>query len=79
MTPINPLYTPREIAHQLKDSGARFLVTVPGCAEKAVEAVQHGLIEELLYSEQRRAQRRSTRFWSTTVAPSKSRSIREKI
>ena len=45
MTPINPLYTKHEIAHQLKDSGA-FLVTVPGCAEKAVEAVQHGLIEE---------------------------------
>lgn len=46
VTPINPLYTPREIAHQLKDSGARFLVTVPGCAEKGAEAVQHGLIEE---------------------------------
>ena len=46
VTPINPLYTPREIAHQLKDSGARFLVTVPGCAEKAAEAVEHGLIEE---------------------------------
>jgi acyl-CoA synthetase (AMP-forming)/AMP-acid ligase II len=47
VTPINPLYTPREIAHQLKDSGARFLVTVPGCAEKGVGAVEHGLIEEL--------------------------------
>jgi acyl-CoA synthetase (AMP-forming)/AMP-acid ligase II len=47
VTPINPLYTKHEIAHQLKDSGARFLATVPGCAEKAVEAVQHGLIEEL--------------------------------
>jgi acyl-CoA synthetase (AMP-forming)/AMP-acid ligase II len=47
VTPINPLYTKQEIAHQLKDSGARFLVTVPGCAEKAVEAVKHGMIEEL--------------------------------
>jgi acyl-CoA synthetase (AMP-forming)/AMP-acid ligase II len=47
VTPINPLYTKHEIAHQLKDSGARFLATVPGCAEKAVEAVQHGLIEEV--------------------------------
>ena len=47
VTPINPLYTEREIAHQLKDSGARFLVTVPGCAEKAVAAVEQGLIEEL--------------------------------
>ena len=42
VTPINPLYTKHEIAHQLKDSGARFLVTVPGCAEKAVEAARHG-------------------------------------
>ncbi|HLM24794.1 MAG TPA: AMP-binding protein [Pyrinomonadaceae bacterium] len=47
VTPINPLYTKHEIAHQLKDSGARFLATVPGCAEKAVEAVKHGMIEEL--------------------------------
>lgn len=47
VTPINPLYTKHEIAHQLKDSGARFLATVPGCAEKAVEAVEHGLIEEV--------------------------------
>ncbi|HEX7332893.1 MAG TPA: 4-coumarate--CoA ligase family protein [Pyrinomonadaceae bacterium] len=46
VTPINPLYTEREIAHQLKDSGARLLVTVPGCAEKAAEAVKRGLIEE---------------------------------
>jgi acyl-CoA synthetase (AMP-forming)/AMP-acid ligase II len=47
VTPINPLYTKHEIAHQLKDSGARFLATVPGCAEKAVEAVKLGMIEEL--------------------------------
>ena len=47
VTPINPLYTKHEIAHQLKDSGARFLATVPACAEKAVEAVKHGMIDEL--------------------------------
>ena len=47
VTPINPLYTTHEIAHQLKDSGARFLATVPGCAEKAVEAVKTGMLEEL--------------------------------
>ena len=29
VTPINPLYTKREIHHQLKDCGARFLVTIP--------------------------------------------------
>src|SRR5829696_5399977 len=46
VTPINPLYTKHEIAHQLKDSGARFLVTTPACAEKAREAHKIG-IEEL--------------------------------
>jgi len=35
---VNPLYTEQEIAHQLKDSGARFLVTVPGCLAKANSA-----------------------------------------
>ena len=47
VTPINPLYTRYEIAHQLKDSGARFLVTLPGCIEKASEAAQDAGIEEL--------------------------------
>jgi acyl-CoA synthetase (AMP-forming)/AMP-acid ligase II len=47
VTPINPLYTKHEIAHQLKDSGARFLVTVPSCVEKASEAVKKAQIEEL--------------------------------
>ena len=47
VTPINPLYTRHEIAHQLKDSGARFLVTVPACADKVAEAAQDAGIEEL--------------------------------
>jgi acyl-CoA synthetase (AMP-forming)/AMP-acid ligase II len=47
VTPINPLYTRYEIAHQLKDSGARFLVTVPSCIEKAREAAEDAGIEEL--------------------------------
>src|SRR6185503_14540755 len=47
VTPINPLYTNHEIEHQLKDSGARFLVTVPGCAEKAGEAAHAAGVEEL--------------------------------
>jgi acyl-CoA synthetase (AMP-forming)/AMP-acid ligase II len=47
VTPINPLYTPYEIAHQLKDSGARFLVTVPSCVEKAAAAAEYAHIDEL--------------------------------
>src|SRR6185436_17665452 len=47
VTPINPLYTDNEIAHQLKDAGARFLVTVPQFMEKAQEAAREAGIEEL--------------------------------
>src|SRR4026207_903841 len=38
VTPINPLYTRHEIAHQLKDAGARFLIATPMCIERAREA-----------------------------------------
>jgi acyl-CoA synthetase (AMP-forming)/AMP-acid ligase II len=47
VTPINPLYTRHEIGHQLKDCRARFLVTVPGCIEKAAEAAADAGVEEL--------------------------------
>src|SRR5215813_8764949 len=47
VTPINPLYTRHEIAHQLKDATARFLVTTPSCAEKASQAVADAGVEEL--------------------------------
>lgn len=45
---VNPLYTAQEIAHQLKDSGARFLVTMPQCLRKANSAAALGTnIEEV--------------------------------
>jgi acyl-CoA synthetase (AMP-forming)/AMP-acid ligase II len=47
VTPINPLYTSNEIAHQLKDAGARFLVCMPMCIDKAREAAEHAGIEEI--------------------------------
>src|SRR5690349_20350356 len=47
VTPINPLYTRFEVGHQLRDSGARFLMTVPSCAEKVLEAGQKGVVEEV--------------------------------
>src|ERR1043165_448927 len=47
VTPINPLYTPYEIAHQLKDSGARFLVTVPSCVENAAAGAEYAHVDEL--------------------------------
>lgn len=47
VTPINPLYTKHEIAHQLKNAGARFLVTIPMFMDKAREAADESGIEEL--------------------------------
>ena len=46
-TLVNPLYTEHEAAHQLKDAGARFLVTVPQFMEKAGEAARSANIEEV--------------------------------
>ncbi len=32
-TTSNPLYTPSELTHQLRDSGAKYIITVPGLLE----------------------------------------------
>src|SRR5205085_3372373 len=47
VTPINPLYTKHEIAPQLKDCGARFLVTAPACVETTREAAAEAGVEKL--------------------------------
>jgi acyl-CoA synthetase (AMP-forming)/AMP-acid ligase II len=47
VSPVNPLYTEHEIAHQLKDAGARFLVTVPQFLGKATAAAREAGVEEL--------------------------------
>jgi acyl-CoA synthetase (AMP-forming)/AMP-acid ligase II len=47
VTPINPLYTRNEIAHQLKDCGARFLVTIPTFMDKARLAAEDAGVEEI--------------------------------
>ena len=46
-TTINPTYTGEEINHQLVDSGARFLVTIPLFLESALEGVQGTAVEEV--------------------------------
>ena len=46
-TTINPLYTAREIADQLKDSNARFLVTLPLCLDKVTVAAMEAGVEEV--------------------------------
>ena len=81
---INPLYTAEEIAHQLKDAGARFLVTVPLFLEKAKAAARAANIEELFIfdepgDEVGRRQRPSLHCWRATDTIPKLPSIRAKI
>ena len=38
ITTLNPTYTPSEIQHQLKDSGAELLITIPATLEAAQQA-----------------------------------------
>src|ERR1700730_13273939 len=46
-TTVNPLYTTDELANQLNDSGARFLVTVPPFLDKAKAAAAKSKVEEV--------------------------------
>ena len=46
-TTANPLYTARELTHQLEDSGARMLITVPPFGDTAREAAAATGIEEI--------------------------------
>ena len=46
-TTANPLYTADELAKQLADARARFLVTVPAFLDKAQEAAKKSAIEEI--------------------------------
>ena len=46
-TTVNPLYTADELANQLRDSGARLLVTVPPFLDKAKEAAAKSGVEEI--------------------------------
>ncbi|HEX8472581.1 MAG TPA: 4-coumarate--CoA ligase family protein [Pyrinomonadaceae bacterium] len=46
-TTVNPLYTADELAHQLRDADAKFLITVPPFIDKATEAVRASSVREL--------------------------------
>jgi acyl-CoA synthetase (AMP-forming)/AMP-acid ligase II len=47
-TTANPLYTARELEHQLHDSGAKMIVTVPMFLETAREAAAEAGVEEIV-------------------------------
>ena len=44
---VNPLYTPRELAQQLADSGASYVVTVAPLLEAAREATRQSAVKEI--------------------------------
>ncbi|RMH02474.1 MAG: 4-coumarate--CoA ligase family protein [Chloroflexi bacterium] len=46
-TTINPLYTADELTHQLNDSNARYLLTIPLFLDKAKEAAARSNVEEI--------------------------------
>ena len=47
VTTMNPLYTANEVQRQLKDSGAKFLLTIPQFIEKAQQAVAGTAVTEV--------------------------------
>jgi acyl-CoA synthetase (AMP-forming)/AMP-acid ligase II len=47
VTTANPLYTADELAYQLRDSGAKFLITVGPLLEKAIPAAQQAGVQEV--------------------------------
>jgi acyl-CoA synthetase (AMP-forming)/AMP-acid ligase II len=47
VTTANPLYSADELAHQLNDAGARFLLTVPALLDKACQAAAQSRVEEV--------------------------------
>ena len=47
VTTANPLYVPEELAFQLRDTGAKYLVTVPPFLDKAREAARGTAVREI--------------------------------
>ncbi|HJR08587.1 MAG TPA: 4-coumarate--CoA ligase family protein [Pyrinomonadaceae bacterium] len=47
LTTLNPLYTVDEVAHQLEDAHAKYLLTIPALLDKAREAAAAAHIEEI--------------------------------
>lgn len=47
----NPLYTPRELEHQLKDSGAKALVVLANIADTAAKVVDKTFVNQVIVTE----------------------------
>lgn len=49
---VNPLYTPRELEHQLKDSGAEAIVILDSCAATLDAIIAHTQVKHVLIATQ---------------------------
>jgi acyl-CoA synthetase (AMP-forming)/AMP-acid ligase II len=47
ITTINPLYTSEELAFQLNDAGAKYLLTIPQFLDRALEAANQSAVKEV--------------------------------
>ncbi|MGF1938492.1 MAG: thioester reductase domain-containing protein [Nostoc sp. ChiQUE02] len=47
ITTVNPSYTAEELAYQLNDAGAKYLITIPDLVAQALEAVGRSKVEEI--------------------------------
>ena len=48
---VNPLYTARELKHQLNDSGAKALVVLKNIAQAAEEVIEHTNVQQVILTE----------------------------
>jgi long-chain acyl-CoA synthetase len=45
---VNPLYTPRELEHQLKDSGAEAIIALENFASTLAEVIEHSAVKHVV-------------------------------
>lgn len=80
VTTINPLYTADELAHQLNDSQARFLLTIPLFLDKAREAQHKSSVEEIfVFGEDQKATPFASLMQSDGVIPEVAINSREDL
>jgi acyl-CoA synthetase (AMP-forming)/AMP-acid ligase II len=80
VTTINPLYTADELAHQLKDAGAKYLLTVPQLMDKGLEASRDTKVQEIfVFGEAPGATPFASLLESTGVVPETEINPREDI
>ncbi len=48
---VNPLYTPREVKHQLNDSGAKVLLVLSNVADNAAEIIQETSVQHVIVTD----------------------------